>query len=218
MVAVSCRLRGMSEPASRRPLKSRNVPVFRVLAAKLAGAGVAADSISAAGLVFGIAGGAVLAATSQMDVRAAQVTCWLAAAACVQIRLLCNMLDGMVAVEGGRKSRLGPLWNEIPDRVSDSATLIGAGYALGSVPELGWAAALLAMMTAYIRAIGAQNGAGEAFLGWFSKPRRMFFVTVACLASAVGFAVMPFVLGLIVAGSALTCVQRLVWIGGRIGR
>jgi len=215
---VSCRLRGMSEPASRRPLKSRNVPVFRFLAAKLAGAGVAADSISAAGLVFGIAGGAVLAATSQVDGRAAQVMCWLAAAACVQLRLLCNMLDGMVAVEGGRKSRLGPLWNEIPDRVSDSTTLIGAGYALGSVLELGWAAALLAMMTAYIRAIGAQNGAGEAFLGWFSKPRRMFFVTVACLASAAGVEVMAFVLGLIVAGSALTCVQRLVWIGGRIGQ
>lgn len=192
--------------------------MFRALAAKLAGAGVAADAISAAGLAFGIGGGVVLAATSQVDGRVMQAECWLAAAACVQLRLLCNMLDGMVAVEGGRKSRLGPLWNEIPDRVSDSATLIGAGYALGSVPVFGWAAALLAMMTAYIRAIGAQNGAGEAFLGWFSKPRRMFFVTVACLAGAAGVAVMPFVLGLIVAGSALTCVQRLAWIGGRIGR
>lgn len=213
-----CRLREMSEPASRRPLKSRSVPVFRILAARLAATGVTADAISAVGLVFGIAGGVVLAMTSHVDARAAQVACWLAAAVCVQFRLLCNMLDGMVAVEGGRRSRLGPLWNEVPDRVSDSATLIGAGYALGSVPELGWAAALLAMMTAYIRAIGAQNGAGEAFLGWLSKPRRMFFVTLACLAGAAGFPAMEPALWLIVLGSALTCVQRLVWIGGRIGR
>lgn len=209
----------MPEPASRRPLKSRGVPVFQATAARLSAAGISADAISATGLVFGLGGGLALVCTGRFE-GLAQSGLWVMAAACVQLRLLCNMLDGMVAVEGGRKSRLGPLWNEIPDRVSDSATLIGAGYALGGVPELGWAAALLAMMTAYIRAIGAQNGAGEAFLGCFSKPRRMFFVTVACLAGAAGVATlaMPTVLWLIVVGSAVTCAQRLVWIGGRIGR
>lgn len=209
----------MPELGSRRPLKSRGVPIFRAMAAKLSAAGISADAISATGLIFGLGGGLSLVCTWRFD-GIVQTGFWLAAAACVQLRLLCNMLDGMVAVEGGRKSPLGPLWNEIPDRVSDSATLIGAGYALYGVPELGWAAALLAMMTAYIRAIGAQNGAGEAFLGWFSKPRRMFFVTVACLAGAAGFAsiAMPAMLWLIVIGSAVTCVQRLMWIGGRIGR
>jgi phosphatidylglycerophosphate synthase len=203
----------MTDPQSRRPLKSRGIPIFQRLAAGLASRGVPADAISAAGLVFGLAGGGVLAATAQVG-GLAQSGLWLAAAALVQLRLLGNMLDGMVAVEGGRKSKLGPLWNEIPDRVSDSATLIGAGYAAGGVPELGWLAALLAMLTAYIRAIGALNGAGEAFLGCFSKPRRMFFVTVACLVSAVGFSrfAMPAVLWLIVVGSAITCIQRLAWI------
>ncbi|HEY8901381.1 MAG TPA: hypothetical protein VIM61_13295 [Chthoniobacterales bacterium] len=207
----------MVDPASRRPLKSRGVPVFQRLAATLASAGVSADAISAAGLGFGVAGGVALVGTAHVS-GAAQVALWLVAAALVQLRLLANMLDGMVAVEGGRKSKFGPLWNEIPDRVSDSATLIGAGYAFGSVPEFGWLAALVAMLTAYIRAIGALNGAGEAFLGWFSKPRRMFFVTVACLVSAAGFAhvAMTGVLALIVAGSAVTCLQRLRWIGGRL--
>ena len=207
----------MVDPASRRPLKSRGIPAFQWLAANLARAGVAADAISAAGLIFGMGAGAALAGTAHV-VGAAQAGLWLAGAALVQLRLLANMLDGMVAVEGGRKSRLGPLWNEIPDRVSDSATLVGAGYALGGVPELGWLAALLAMLTAYIRAIGALNGAGEAFLGWFSKPRRMFFVTLACLAGAAGFAhvAMPAALALLVAGSAVTCLQRLRWIGGRL--
>jgi phosphatidylglycerophosphate synthase len=207
----------MPDPASRRPLKSRGIPIFQHLAAALSRAGVQADAVSAAGLGFGLISGVVLIATSHVT-GVAQMVLWLVAAAFVQLRLLANMLDGMVAVEGGRKSKFGPLWNEIPDRVSDSATLIGLGYAAGGVPELGWAAALLAMLTAYIRAIGALNGAGEAFLGWFSKPRRMFFVTLACLASAAGFAVWaaPAVLWLVVLGSALTCVQRLGWIGARL--
>lgn len=202
----------MVDPGSRRPLKSRRIPVFQTLAASLARAGVPADAVSAAGLVFGLASLPALLATPDSPLW------WLVAAALVQLRLLANMIDGMVAVEGGRKSRFGPLWNEIPDRVSDSATLVGLGYAAGGSPLLGWLAALLAMFTAYIRAMGALNGAGEAFLGWFSKPRRMFVVTIACLAGAAGFAdpAVTWALGLIVAGTVVTCGQRLRWIGGRL--
>ncbi len=207
----------MPDPSSRRPLKSRGIPVFGKLAAVLARAGVRADVISAAGLGFGLASGGALVATAHVP-PGFRTGFWLVSAALVQLRLLANMLDGMVAVEGGRRSKLGALWNEIPDRISDSATLVGAGYALGGVPELGWLAALLAMLTAYIRAIGASNGAGEAFLGIFSKPRRMFFMTVACLAGAAGFApaAVPAALGLIAAGGAVTCGQRLAWIARRL--
>lgn len=207
----------MPDPASRRPLKSRNIVVFQKLAASLAGAGVSADAISLAGMLFGIAAGIALAATAFLEPPWSAVA-WLAAAALIQSRLLANMLDGMVAVEGGRKSKAGPLWNEIPDRVSDTAALVGAGYAAGGIPALGYTAALLAMMTAYIRAIGALNGAGEAFLGCFSKPRRMFFLTVACIAGAAGFATWstPAVLILIAAGSAITCVERLTWIARKL--
>ncbi len=208
----------MPELSSRRPLKSRSLPVFQRLAASLARSGVSADAISATGMGFGIASGFSLAGTWYAR-GPAEVALWLVSAALVQLRLLSNMLDGMVAVEGGgRKSRLGPIWNEIPDRISDSATLIGAGYAFGGIPELGWFAALLAILTAYIRAIGAVHGAGEAFLGAFSKPRRMFCITVACLLGAAGFAsfAMPLVLWILVVGTAATCVDRLVWIGKKL--
>ncbi len=205
----------MPDLPSRRPLKSRGIPIFQKLAAALARAGVPADAISAAGLAFGLASGVTLAATACVSGEWRPIL-WLASAALVQLRLLSNMLDGMVAVEGGRKSKYGPLWNELPDRVSDSATLVGAGYALGGNVALGWLAALVAMLTAYIRALGAGNGVGEAFLGWFSKPRRMFFVTIGCLVSALGYPAMMPVLALVVAGSAVTCLQRLRWIGGRL--
>ena len=55
---------------------------------------------------------------------------------CVQLRLLCNLLDGMVAVEGGRSSPVGALYNEVPDRVADSLLLVALGYAVG-IPWLG---------------------------------------------------------------------------------
>jgi len=49
--------------------------------------------------VFGCGAGTSLAATAHVEgwmLRA----CWLGAAACIQLRLIANLLDGMVAVEG----------------------------------------------------------------------------------------------------------------------
>ena len=57
---------------------------------------------------------------------------FLAAAACIQLRLLCNLFDGMVAVEGGFKTKSGEIYNELPDRVADVLILAGAGYAMPS--------------------------------------------------------------------------------------
>ena len=64
----------------------------------------------------------------------------------MQLRLLCNMLDGMVAVEGGKGSRTGEIYNEVPDRIADPLLLVPAGYAIG-LPygvELGWMCGALA--------------------------------------------------------------------------
>ncbi len=207
----------MADDFSRRPLRSRSIPAFGRIAATLAQWGVSPNAISAAGLGFGVLAGALLFSTNLVG-DWARVAVWVLAAIAIQARLLCNMLDGMVAIEGGLKSRTGPIWNELPDRVADGAALIGAGLAVGGIPWLGWLAASLALMTAYVRAIGASNGAGEAFLGVMSKPKRMFCLTVACGLAAVGFpgVAMPLVLGFVVVGCVVTCVQRLCWIGGRL--
>ena len=47
-----------------------------------------------------------------LQVHFANTTCialLLGAAACTQLRLLCNLFDGMVAVEGGKASRTGDI-------------------------------------------------------------------------------------------------------------
>lgn len=69
---------------------------------------------------------------------------------CITGRLLCNLFDGMVAIEGGKRSENGDLFNDIPDRFSDVLLLVPAGYIAGGWGiELAWLAAILAIMTAY---------------------------------------------------------------------
>src|ERR1043166_9375593 len=95
------------------------------------------------------------------------------------------MLDGMVALASGRASKVGELYNEVPDRVSDAAVFIGAGYAWGGNVALGYIATILAILTAYVRAAGKIAGAPNEFCGPMAKQHRMLVITVACVYSAV---------------------------------
>lgn len=188
----------------------------RWLAGWLATHGVTANTISFVGLLFGLSSGLALAATrSPMLERPA----FLAAALLILLRLLANMLDGMVAVATGQSSPLGELWNEVPDRISDLATLLGAGYAAGSEPVLGYLAACLALLVAYVRAEGKVAGAPQVFCGPMAKPQRMFTVAAAAMSMALapagwqpltfGPGLMGLALLLVAAGSAATALRRL---------
>ena len=112
-----------ADPSARRPLKSRDVPFFRGLARSLAGMGVTPNAISCASMVFGCGAGVALAATAHVSHGWALRGCFLGAAALIQLRLLCNLIDGLVAVECGKKTPTGDVWNELPDRISDAGTL-----------------------------------------------------------------------------------------------
>lgn len=196
---------------ARRPLKSRSNPIFIAIAAWLTRVGARPDRISFTSMVFATLACAAFVGTGFCS-GWQQSVLWILAVAGMQLRLACNLLDGMVAVEGGRKSLLGALWNEIPDRYSDAVILVGAGFAAGSIEPLGWLAALLAVMTAYIRAMGAAAGCGEHFEGILSKPRRMATMTVAALGAVVLPALpwMTVALSVVALGSLVTCIQRLV--------
>lgn len=142
----------------------------------------------------------------------------LSAAIGIQLRLLCNLLDGMVAIEGGFKTRTGEIFNELPDRFADVFILIGAAYSVREFPclrELGWAAAVLAVITAYVRALGTSMGAGQHFVGPMAKPHRMAAMTVACLIAALAplwnpFSLaIPLALAIVVLGCLITIARRL---------
>ena len=170
-------------------------------------------------MIAGIAAGALLAATPFMADGGRFL--WLGAGLLVGVRGLANILDGMVAIESKRASRLGELFNEVPDRVSDAALLVGLGFAAGGTPLLGFGAALAAVFTAYVRAMAKVAGAPQDYRGPMAKPHRMAVIVAAC---ALG-TVMPgwmdqrpdaiplppatAALWLVVAGCVVTSARRL---------
>jgi phosphatidylglycerophosphate synthase len=201
------------EVGDRRPIAARRLAVMNRFALRVAALGVGANTISIAGMTCGILAGASLGFTN-VPGPTGQRVCWLVAAALIQLRLLANLLDGMVAIASGTASRMGEIFNDAPDRVSDAATLIGLGYSLGGSPALGWSAAILAMGTAYVRLLGKASGVASDFRGPMAKQHRMFLVTIGCL--ICGFAPVQFrhyttisCLGLICVGCVLTIVRRL---------
>lgn len=209
------------EIAGRRPLNSRGWRVFQVIAARIAATAVTPNMISVSSVIFGALAGLCLIATSVFDSGGVVAMMYLLTAGFMQLRLIANLLDGMVAVEGGKRSPVGMLYNEVPDRVSDSLILVGAGYSLASRPELGMLAAIVAVFVAYVRAIGAVAGAGEVYAGPMAKPQRMALMTAGCVAcSLVSWMqwgadgrwqshVMGTVLGLIIVGGIVTAALRL---------
>ena len=192
--------------SNRRPIAARGSAWARRAAAALARSAVTPNQISVASVFFAAIGAAMLA---WWPTAPGLVMC----AACVQLRLVCNLLDGMVAMEGGKASAVGKIYNEFPDRVADSLWIVALGYAC-EVPWLGWLGALLAALTAYIRVFGGSLGFAQDFRGPFAKQQRMAVLTVACIAGAAETWWHPqrYVLlaaaGLIAAGSLLTCITR----------
>ena len=204
------------ELEGRRPLKVRGSRAAQAVAQWLSQRAVTPNQISVASVFF--AGGAA-ALLVQSASAAGFGYSWLqlGAAACIQLRLLCNLFDGMVAVEGGKRTRSGELYNDIPDRIADPLILVAAGYSLGGFfhgEALGWAAGLLAVMTAYVRTLGSSLGLPADFSGPMAKQHRMAVMTGACLLSAFGplfgwhGEVIAIALVIIVAGSVWTVISR----------
>jgi phosphatidylglycerophosphate synthase len=208
----------------RRPLKTRGRAWAKAVATWLSMRAVAPNSISVFSLVPAAGAGACFLLLTRVT-RPVQVILLLLAAGLIQLRLLANMLDGLVAVEGGRKTATGDLFNEVPDRFADVLILAPAGYALSWLGTLGitlgWLVALLAVLSAYVRVFGGSLGFEQSFIGPMAKQHRMALLTLACLASileviAAGYQGRILSLGLLIIGfgSALTIIRRLGRIAG----
>ncbi len=212
---------------TRRPLRTRNRRFARLLAALLTRAGVSPNAISCASVAFAVvAAVSILFASVSTGTIAAAL--FVAAAVSIQLRLLANLLDGMVAIEGERALPSGAVFNELPDRLSDVVVLIAAGYGAATTghawaAHVGWAAAVLAVLTAYVRALGVSLGTRQHFEGPMAKPERMAVMTLACLVAVVeiGFGWRPrALLGalvVVVIGAVVTVAKRTVLVTREVG-
>lgn len=190
----------------RRPIAARSTGWAQALSAALARSSVTPNQISVLSIFFAVIGAVgLLAAPSLLGLSACIIG--------VQLRLVCNLLDGMVAMEGGKQTPTGALYNEYPDRIADSLLIVALGYAAG-MPWLGWLGALLAALTAYVRLSGASLGLAQDFRGPMAKQHRMFVLTLACVAAIIeqwvshtGYALQVAAV-VIAAGALLTCITR----------
>lgn len=208
----------------RRVLATRNARWAQAVARWLGRIGVRPNAVSIAGVGFALVASVAfyLVPDTTGGERAALL---LTAAGTIQLRLLCNLLDGMLAVEQGFKSRTGEIYNDLPDRVADVLILVGAGYSardLAGGVAFGWAAAVVAVFTAYVRVLGGSLGVTQHFIGPMAKQHRMFTLTVAALLATVeAVASMPprairLALGVIVAGAIVTICRRTWRMAGEV--
>jgi phosphatidylglycerophosphate synthase len=220
----------MDQPATqqidRRPIATRNRKWAQDATAWLASRNVSPNAISIAGMCACIVAGIALGGTSIADYR----ILWLIATLGAQLRLTANMLDGMVAIASSRTSKTGELYNEVPDRISDAAVFIGAGFAWGGNVTLGYIATILAIFTAYVRAAGKIAGAPNEFCGPMAKQHRMLVITLACVYAAITprswqmitfntsqIGVMTLGLVIVIAGCVITVIRRVGRIAHALG-
>jgi phosphatidylglycerophosphate synthase len=211
----------LTDLQNRRELATRKVQFFQKLAKFCVGTGLKPNHVSVLSAVFGFVAGVGFFLANYRG------SAWylLLAGAGIQLRLLCNMIDGLMAVENGLKTPTGELFNDVPDRISDAFIIVGFGLSApsGWTAILGFVAALGAVMTAYVRVLGASMGAGHFFSGPMAKQHRMFLLTVACIAWAVENGMYQhskytvfYTLWIIVAGTFVTCWRRLAFISKKL--
>lgn len=201
----------MSDDENRRPLASRDTGIARRITRYLASTRLSPNQISVASIVAAALAALGFFAASQVTGITQAVLLLFSALFC-QLRLLCNLFDGMVAVEAGKRTSDGVAWNEFPDRFSDILIFVGIGFAI-DLPELGWTAATFSVLTAYVREHGAAVGQGHDFVGPMAKQHRMAVVTFAALIGATGmlsfYAVLSFALWVVVIGALFTSIRRI---------
>jgi phosphatidylglycerophosphate synthase len=212
---------GVSGVGDRRPIAARNSQPAIWLAERLVRAKVSPNAISVAGMLCAMLAGLAFALVAVLPGPAWPL--WLVGAVLVPARLLANMLDGMVAIGRGIASPVGELFNEVPDRVSDVAVLLGLSLGAGAGWGLGLGAGLAAIATAYVRALGRAAGTKSDFSGPMAKQQRMAAATALAVWCAVapagwgaGSALPAVVLAAVTALTAFTAARRLWRIAGAL--
>jgi phosphatidylglycerophosphate synthase len=173
----------MNDELDRRPLKVRSAKFAQKFSSYLCKKNITPNQISILSVVF-----SVFAATSFYAygniLTSYRWVFIVAAALFIQCRLLCNLFDGMVAVEGGKSTASGELFNDFPDRLADPLIIASLYYTCSFYNhslELAWLAASLSLLTAYTRVLISSTGAPSDFRGPMAKQHRMALITVACV-------------------------------------
>lgn len=192
--------------ANRRPIKSRESGWAKRIAALLAAQAITPNQISQASIGFALNSALAFAATAWVADGFFTGLFLIAGIVGCQLRLAANLFDGMVAVEGGKHEADGPIWNEMPDRISDILICLGVGIGVGNI-ALGLAAAVIAVLVAYAREFGNGLRLVSDYRGPLAKRQRMDLLCLAAFATI-------FESIFITPGTMLTLALWIIVLGG----
>ena len=202
----------------RRDVATRKITLFHKLARGLVQLGLKPNTVSILSSVFAIIGGICFGKSFGAEAPT-QIALLGVGVLCIQLRLICNLIDGLMAVECGLKTASGEIFNDVPDRISDVAFIVGAGiFAQSFAPwviHLAWLGAIFAVLTAYVRVLGTSMNDSHDFSGPMAKQHRMFLLTLGAVGGiaevwlAAPAYTMSLALVFVTVGSATTCGRRL---------
>ncbi|MEK7324542.1 MAG: CDP-alcohol phosphatidyltransferase family protein [Chloroflexota bacterium] len=159
---------------------------------------------------YGALGLSLLAAFAFLRAGSSTLWLWLAPPSLL-LRLLFNLMDGLVAREIGLADAWGEVKNEFGDRLADSAIFLGLVF--GGYADSRWAALALALIlcVSYLGILGKALGGARVYGGLFGKGDRMISLALFTLyplfsGNLAGY---NWYLALAALAAAITVVQRL---------
>ncbi len=157
--------------------------LLRPLVARLAAAGVTANQVTFGAAVLSLVGGALCLVVPGNRLILGMIAGLLA------VRMGLNAIDGMLAREHNQKSRVGEIYNEMGDVVSDAAIYLPLGVALqphGVVPWALVAFAFAAFLTEFAGILGPALGGSRRHDGPMGKSDRAIATAIILALIAAG--------------------------------
>jgi len=165
---------------SQRSRPRRGYQPIRRLALQLGRIGVTSEVVSMHGMIFGILAGGFFMWTGMGE---DPDRYWVSGMIFCLLRIVTIRLDQAMQLPHQRSNPEEYSFSEVPERVSDAVTLIGFGFAVDSDPWLGLAAALAAILSAYVRSYAVMRGAARksASSGPMTRTHRLLLVSVTAI-------------------------------------
>jgi phosphatidylglycerophosphate synthase len=183
--------------------------IFEPIALALGRLGLTPDALTLIGFAITVLGAAVIALQH-----------WSLGGVIVLVGGVFDMFDGTLARATGRVSRWGAFVDSVFDRGGEAIVYVGIVFGAAveehtRVPILATSALAAAFMVSYVRAraegLGFSAGKGMAAVGLMPREVRLVILSVGLiLADAPNIKALEFTLGIIVVGSTITVIQRIL--------
>lgn len=135
---------------------------------------------------------------------------FLAVPLLVLLRIAFNALDGLVARAQGVSSKIGEVYNELYDRLSDIVIFVFLAFAEYANAKLVLIALAAVLLNSYLGILGKSAGGSRVYKGFIGKADRMLYLGIVSIISYFTLALIYWEIFIIfiLAGTVLSSIQR----------